>query len=272
MRSLVSGICLSLLVAAGAVPASADARAELGRARAAYNDGQYDVAITAASAIPSTSPEADAARLVVGRAHLEQFRRTQDPGDLAAARTAFQALHPANLSPRDRLQLVAGLGESLFLQGMFGPAADLFRTALAMPEPSGPGDRDQLLDWWATAVDREALGRSAGRREPLYHRLADEMQDVQQTDPSSGVAAYWAVAADCGAGRLDDAWNGAIASWVRAPMMGPRGATLRTDLDRLMIVAIIPGRARQLAPAPPDAADIAADLRAEWEVVKRDWP
>ncbi|HVB38057.1 MAG TPA: hypothetical protein VND92_05935 [Vicinamibacterales bacterium] len=266
-----SGICLSLLVLTVVRPASADTRGDLARARAAYNDGRYAAAIAAGSAIPATAQETDAARLVIGRAHLEQFRHTQDPGDLAAARDAFQALHPANLSAHDRLQLLVGLGESLYLDGLFGPAGDLFGAALLDPGPFGPGEHDRLLDWWATAIDREAQQQAADRRAPLYRRMAAQMREVRRQDPASGVAAYWVVEADRGAGDLDAAWNAAIAYWVRAPLMGSRAATLRPDLDRLTIDAIIPERARQLAPAPNDVADVAADLRAEWEVVKKQW-
>ena len=271
MSRLASGICLSLLAFAVARPAAADARADLALALTSYDAGQYAAAISAATVIPATDPDADAAQLVIGRAHLEQFRQTRDPVDLAAARTAFQALHPAKLGPHDRLQLLVGLGESLYLDGMFGPASQLFGAALQNPGPFAPGEHDRLLDWWATAVDREAQQKVAGRREPLYRRLADRMRDVRREDPASGVAAYWTVAAERSAGDLDAAWNAAVAYWVRAPLMGARAATLRANLDRLMLAGIIPERARQLATTPNDEADVAADLRAAWEVVKKQW-
>jgi hypothetical protein len=270
MRRACSGVCLCLGVLFAARPVSAGPAGDLAQARTLYNQGQYAAAIAAAAGVPA-GDEADAALLVVARSRLEQFRGTHDPADLTAARQAFQRLHPATLDAKDRLQLLVGLGESLYLDGLFGPAADLFGAALADPGPFGPGEHDRLLDWWASAIDRDAQQQSGEGREHCYRRIIEHMRDARRDDPSSGVAAYWAVAADRGAGDLQDAWNAAIAYWVRAPLMGPRASSLRADLDRLMIEGIIPDRARQLAPSPKDAPDVAADLRAEWEVVKKQW-
>ena len=65
-------------------------------------------------------------------------------------------------------------------------------------------------------------------------------------------------------GDLQSAWDAVEAGWVRASLATDRGAALRADLDRLMLVAIIPERARLLA-QPADA------LKLEWERFKERW-
>src|SRR5690242_3044926 len=101
-----------------AQPAFAQAgRRALLQARTEYNDGQYDQAIATASAI-SAAGSVDEARLVAGRAYLERFRRTGDTIDLAAARNDFRTLNPAHLDDHDRVQLLIGLGESLYLDDL----------------------------------------------------------------------------------------------------------------------------------------------------------
>ena len=65
-------------------------------------------------------------------------------------------------------------------------------------------------------------------------------------------------------GDLQAAWDSAAAAWVRAPLASDRGVALRADLDRLMLLAIIPERARATA-QPPE------NLRAEWDKFKEKW-
>jgi len=60
------------------------------------------------------------------------------------------------------------------------------------------------------------------------------------------------------------AWDAAQAGWVRARLAIDKGETLRADLDRLVLQAIVPDRARATA-QPPDL------LRAEWERFKESW-
>ncbi len=65
------------------------------------------------------------------------------------------------------------------------------------------------------------------------------------------------------------AWDAAIAGWVRARLAGARSATLRADLDKLMLEGIIPDRVRAIA--TDRRAQAESDLRAEWAVVKERW-
>src|SRR5437763_7494200 len=102
----------------------------LARARALYNAADYDGAIAAAATARTQATASDAAALVEARAHLERYRRTADATDLSAARDALNAIRPVVLSPRDQIDFLIGLGQSLYLTDLFGPAADLFDTAL----------------------------------------------------------------------------------------------------------------------------------------------
>ena len=74
----------------------------------------------------------------------------------------------ALLSPRDRLDLLIGLGQSLYLGGIFGAAAELLDTALGSASPLDARDRLLLLDWWASAMDRDAQRCPVNRRSPIH--------------------------------------------------------------------------------------------------------
>jgi hypothetical protein len=88
-------------------------------------------------------------------------------------------------------------------------------------------------------------------------------------NPGSAAAGYWVAVATRGAGDPLAAWDAAIAGWVRARLASGRAATLRADLDKLMLEGIIPDRVRMLA--PDKRAQAESDLRADWAVVKERW-
>ncbi len=271
--SLATGRCrptllglLLLIVAAtpvAAAPAQPDA---LTRARLLYNLQDYDQAIASAEKALHTPALADSARLVIGRSCLERFRHSANPADLEAGRTALRQVNGALLPPRDQAQLLIGLGEALYLDNSFGPAAEIFSSALGA---SAPADlRDTVLDWWATSLDRLALAGAPEDREEVYMQIVGRMEDELAREASSSSAAYWLAAASRGAGDLERAWNASVAGWVRAVLAPQRGAALRADLDHLVETAIIPERARTMG---PDRDRAIADLRKEWEAVKENW-
>ncbi len=257
-----------LLLTLAAAPADRDS---LARARTAYNEGLYDVAIeaaTAARAVPSLSSPAS---LVLARAHLERYRLTTDAADMSSAREALAAVRPEQLDPRQRLELVIGLGQSLYLDDQFGPASELFESALEHGAVLERRARERLLDWWGTSMDRLAQMRNAPDQDALYRRITARMETALTGDPLSAVASYWLVASARAAGDLDRAWDAAIAGWVRAPFSPDGGQTLRGDLDRLVVQALIPERARHLASAG-DATQASSMLKEEWEQIKQKWP
>ena len=165
---------------------------------------------------------------------------------------------------------MVGFGQWLFLTGRFGAAAELFDTALGSSGRAPAGSRDRLLDWWASALDRQVQESGADASE-LYGRVLERMELEARRDPSCAAAAYWIAAAARGLGRLDRAWQAAMAAWVRTGLTLDRAAALRADLDRLVLTAIIPDRARGMGPARSGRREAADTMITEWERFKADW-
>jgi hypothetical protein len=263
MVGVVFRTCLCLLIATAAF--AADPRDPVARARHLYNQRQFEAAVAASDEARLNPDRADAADLIAARAYLERYRDSASSDDLTSARDRLRRVNPARFSPRERLEFIVGLGETLYLDGAPGAAAALFDSVLM----SGGGDllpeeRERVLDWWASALDRDVRPRPDLDRQPVYQRIRDRMADELAQNPASATAAYWASAAARGQGDLQAAWDAAQAAWVRAPMTSDRGAELREDVDRLVERAIVPERARVLA-QPPDV------LRMEWERFKERW-
>jgi hypothetical protein len=241
-------------------------------ARTLYNEGRYDEAVSAASEAQADPLLRSAAGVVLGRAGLERFRRTADPADLTKAREALRSVDPAGLTPRDRADLVIGLGETLFFDEHYRSAADLFESALEEPTLSVAA-RDKVLDWWATSVDRHVRALAPDLRAAAYDGLIARMESERRKEAGSTSAAYWVAAASFARGQVDRAWDAAIAGWVRALVAGTdRGEALRPDLDRLVRDAIIPERVRRLPVAgTPEGEQAQAGMLAEWELIKERW-
>jgi hypothetical protein len=252
-----------------ASPAAAAEHPSLAKARALYNAGDYDGAIGAAAVSQREPASADASALVIARSHLERYRQRADPSDLGAAREALGSVRSTALTLRDQVDLLVGLGQSLYLGEVFGAAAELFDTALSRVALLPERDRVLLLDWWATALDREAQTRPAERRGRVFERIGERMEAELREDPASPVANYWLAVAARGVGDVDRAWSAAVAAWVRSTLRPETAESLRVDLDRLVTQALIPERART-RPAR-DQADTLAVLRAEWDLVKQQW-
>jgi len=267
MRTSVLIVVALVLTSAGST-AWANEPPALVKARTLYNAGDFEGAIEAASLARKEEEWADAAALVVARSHLELYRARADVEDLSAARAALGAVRATLLMPRDQVDLIVGLGQSLYLSEIYGAAAELFDTALSRGVLLSSRDRLLLLDWWATALDRQAQARPADRRIPVFTRIVDRMEQELQNEPGSTIANYWLVVGARGAGDLDRGWDAAIAGWVRAPL-GPDAAALRAELDRVVSDALIPERART-RPAREQQEAMAA-MRAEWEQVKTAW-
>ena len=252
---------LLLLWAASLAAQSSDAHF---RARLLYNDRQFEAAIVAADEARSAGVLVDAADLVAARAYLERFRESADAADLTSARERLRRIDPGRLDPAQRVELVVGFGEALYFEESGGAAADVFESVLARRDGPGADGRERLLDWWASAVDREARPRPDIERQAVYQKVRDRMRDEIAANPTSAVALYWLAAAARAQGDLQGAWDAALAGWVRAPLTIDRGAALRGDLDRLVERAIVPERARATA-QPPEV------VRAEWEQFKEKW-
>ena len=236
----------------------------LAHARLLYNQRQYEAAVRAAEQARMTPARADAADLVAARAYLERFRETAASDDLTNARDRLRRLDPQKLGPRERAEYVVGLGETLFFEGAFGAAATVFDSVLNSRDALAGDARERVLDWWASAIDRDARPRPDIERQGVYQRIRRRMDEELATHPASGAAAYWIAAAARAQGDLQAAWDAAQAGWVRARLATDKGAALRADLDRLVLRAIVPDRAKATAQSPET-------LRAEWERFKESW-
>jgi hypothetical protein len=264
MRQVIGLAAVLLLLAA---PASAfDLLAE---ARRHYNSGDFDAAAAAARDALEDPALANRARVVLGRVQLERYRRSGSISDLAEGRNALRAVDPTALEGIERLELSLGLAEALFLEDRFGAAAELFEPLIDSSSRLGTVAHERVIDWWATALDRQAQLRQREERTRIYDRIIERMSAELAAYPGSGPASYWLAAAARGRGDVERAWQAAQAGWLRAPQTSDRGAALRADLDRLVIQAIIPERLARLGLKDPAAAHIG--MLGEWESFKMTW-
>ena len=260
---LIALVAALLLSTATALMAQ-DARDPLTRARLLYNEKQYAAAITAADEARKDPARAAHADLIAARAHLERYRLNSQPEDLDGARERLRRIDPARFTASEQFEFLVGLGQSLYLDEELGAAAAIFDSVLFGSDPLSPEARDRLLDWWASALDHDARARPELDRRTIYQRIRDRMVDELGRNPGSGTAAYWSAAAARGQGDLQAAWDAVQAGWVRAVLTRDGGDLLRADLDRLMLLAIVPERSRILA-QPADT------LAQEWEAFKERW-
>lgn len=260
---------LFVMLLLSAAPAAAAQRADLARARTLYNQRQFDGAIEAATVAQKVQATADAASVVLARAHLERYRERANPDDLSAARVALGTVRVSNLDARDHVDFLMALGEALFFEDDYGAAATLFESGIDRAIAHGPDTGEAMLEWWGSAIERHADGLEREARTQAFGRLRERMARELSRDPGSAAAAYFLVVGTRGSGEPIEAWNAAIAGWVRARLAGARSASLRADLDKLVLDGIIPDRVR--AAAPDKRAQVESDLKGEWAVVKERW-
>ena len=266
LRAALRAVLLATLAASTISAAKPDF---LATARRLYNEGQYDQAVETAKQAAAAPATASSARLIMGRARLERFRQALVTSALDEARADLRAVDPRALDLRERIELQIGLGELLYLEDRFGPAAELLEPVVEASTTLAPEAHARALDWWATALDRQALTLPASDRALVYPRIIARMEQELRRDPASAPATYWLAASARNAGDLDRAWAAVVAGWVRGALGRDRGVALRADLDKLMTQGIIPDRvAKQPA---RDRRQTAASLAAEWENFKRIW-
>lgn len=256
-------LLLGLLVFAGLGGAADAADDPLARARQLYNERRFELAVQAAEEA-RTPDRTDSVDLIVARASLERFRESASDDDLTTARERLRRLNPERLNTGERTEYLVGLGEHLYLEGSAGAAAAIFDSVLASKHPLSDAARERILDWWATALDRDARPRTELDRLPRYQRIADRMRDELALNPNSAVGPYWITAAISGMGDHQAAWDAAQAAWVRSPLNDDHGTTLRLELDRLVVKMIVPQRARALA-QPPES------ILQDWDAFKVKW-
>jgi hypothetical protein len=180
------------------------------------------------------------------------------------ARDRLRRIDPQRFPPRERVEYVVGLGQMLFADGAYGAAANVFEPVLQSPDLLTVAARERVLDWWASAIDRDTKPRPEFERQAAYQRIRARMDEELAAHPGSGAAAYWLAASAHAEGDQQAAWDAAQAGWVRAPLAPDHGAALRADLDALVLRAIVPDRAKASAQTPES-------LRLQWEQFKERW-
>ena len=259
-----AGLALLLVLVLAPGARAADPPDPLAQARLLYNEKQFASAVAAAERIRLTPELAHRADLIAARALLELYREGAAADDLNGARERLRRLDPRQFEPRERTEFIIGLGEALYFDQSFGAAAEIFGSVLDSGADLDAASRERVLDWWAIAIDRETWLRAETAGLAAYERILTRMRDEITARPDSATASYWLAAAARSQGDLEGAWEAAEAGWVRASLTPDGGTALRADLDRLMMVAIVPERAKATS-QPGDA------LLGEWQKFKERW-
>ena len=173
-----------------------------------------------------TPATADSATVVLARAHLERYRERANPDDLSAARVALGTVRVSNLDTRDHVDFLMALGEALFFEDDYGAAATLFESGIDRAIAQGTETGEAMLEWWGSAVERHADGARARRPRQRVQALAraDERASCREI-PDRPRPRTSSSSATRGSGEPIEAWNAAIAGWVRARMAGARSAS-----------------------------------------------
>jgi hypothetical protein len=253
-----------LLAVFGSAVEAADDRDPLVRARTLYNQRKFDETLAAAELARSMPGRADSADLIAARAYLERFRDSAVGQDLTNARERLRRIDPRRFAAQEQVEYMVGLGETLFFEESFGAAGEVFDWVLTQTGRLSRDERERVIDWWATALDRDARPRTEFERQAVYQRIRNRMQEELGANLTGATAVYWLAVAARGQGDLQGAWEAAEAGWVRAPMASDRGAELRADLDRFVLTALVPERSRALGQP-------AETLRLAWQVFKERW-
>ena len=270
------GVVLAVAVVAAMAQTRVPGEAQLTQARRLYNEQRYDEAIKLAEEARQLPAVAAPASIVLARAHLEQVRAGSEVAGLEAARQALKGIESPKLTPRDQVEFAIALGQLLYLDDQFafddryGAAAEQFEVALGGADLLDADSRDRLFDWWALSLDSQAQLGPEGERRPAYQRIVDRAEREMTRDLGAASASYWLAAGARGINDLPRAWAAAVAAWVRAASLGPRGVALREDLDRLVLQVILPERALQMA-AGDDPKPTLASLESQWEELKERW-
>ena len=270
LRSALSAGLVALLTLTMAGPALAS-RADLARALSLYNDRQFDQAIEAASAARKSPETQDAGAVVLARAHLERYRRTgRSRGSQRRPGKPSARSGRPSLEPRVRLEyLLAPRPGAVPRRRIRRGGHPLRQRRVFRRGSSTPRCGESFVDWWGSAVERQADVAAGALRVSLFNDLAEDMRTELGRSPESAAAVYWTAAALRGAGYSSAAWDAATSGWVRARLAGERAAMLRADLDKLVLQGVIPDRVRLLPPLERAAAE--SQLRADWELIKERW-
>ena len=233
----------------GSAPAADD---PLARARLLYNQRQFEAAVQAAEQARLTPARADAADLIAARAYLERFRESAASDDLTNARDRLRRLDPQRVRPARARRVHRRPRRNAVLRRGVRRRGRRCSTRCCDSRDALAGEaRERVLDWWASALDRDAKPRPEIERQGVYQRI----RDADATTSWRRIPA----AAPRPTGSRRRRGRRAICrrrGTRRRPAGCARrcasdsGVALRADLDRLVLRAIVPERAKATAQPP----------------------
>ena len=251
-RDVPRRVCACRVCRVGNRWLAADSRDPLDRARALYNQRQFEAALTAADEARKLPEQADGADLIAARAYLERFRESRLPriwstrasacaastrpnfrrenASSSSSASAKRCTSKAPLARRRRCSSrcwcrAASLPTRRASACSTGGRARSIRTRVRVRRSSGRRSISACaIEWrWNWPRIRRAPPRRTGLRRRREARAICRRPGTRRKP-----------------------------AWVRAPLTPDRGVALRHDLDELVQKAIVPERARVLG-RPPES-------------------
>ena len=170
--------------------------------------------LSAAEKARLTSAQADSADLIAARAYLERVPRERGVRPICRMRANVCAGSTRTLRPARTHRVHRRARRGAVFRRVVRRCGDRVRVGPRQRRPAyAPSSRERVLDWWASALDRDALAAVRFERQSVYQRIRERMRDELATQPASATAAYWLAAAaraarrssgrvGCGGGRL----------------------------------------------------------------------
>ena len=116
---------------------------------------------------------ADSADLIAARALISSATaKAPQPEDLDRARERLRRLAPQRFGAHERVEYIVGLGETLYLRRLVWRGRGVFDSVLEGPSSLTPEERERVLDWWASALDRDARPRTEFDARPCINAFA----------------------------------------------------------------------------------------------------
>ena len=221
---------------------------------------------TAAEQARLVPARAEAADLIAARAYLERFRESADVGRSRRTRAIASAVSIRSGSCRaSAAEFIVGLGETLFFDGSFGAAADLFDRC-SMRRRSRPPRRASACSTGGRARSTRCAAARRDRTPADVQRIRDRMQRELGAHPASASARVLAGGRRPCQGDLQAAWDAAQAGvGARAARAGSRRRRSRADHRHgSCCKAIVPERAKMHRSA-------AGAGESDWEQFKERW-
>ena len=192
------------------------------------------------------------------------------PSDLSAAREALGTVRAASLDERDQLELLLALGESLFLEDDFGAAAEILESGLDARRQRRRSSPKSMLEWWGSAVERQASGLAPEPRRRAFARLVDRMQGELAQIADVGGRQLLDRRRPARRRRVDArVGRGGCRLGARAADRRPRASRSAPTSTSWSLQGVIPDRVRHIAQDQRAAAE--SQLKADWELVKERW-